>query len=118
MGDLSKHFSRAEFACQCGCGFDTVDVGLIEVLEDIRRHWNAAVTINSSARCLTHNKNIGSTDSSQHTKGRAADIVVRGVDPVHVYEYLDQTHSGALGLGSYKDFTHIDTRNSRSRWSA
>jgi len=118
MGDISIHFNRSEFACHCGCGFDTVDVGLVAVLETVRTHWNAAVTINSGARCLVHNRSIGSTDTSQHTKGRAADIVVRGVSANHVYNYLNHLYPDALGIGSYSGFTHIDTRNIKTRWAS
>jgi hypothetical protein len=41
MGDLSAHFSRSEFACKCGCGFDDVKPDLIEALEALRAILNA-----------------------------------------------------------------------------
>jgi uncharacterized protein YcbK (DUF882 family) len=113
---LSKHFYRHEFACKCGCGFDTVDAELIDVLEDVRRQWGVAVKITSAARCLEHNSSIGSTDKSQHVLGRAADIVVQNVAPIHVHNYLDSIYPNTFGLGSYDNFTHIDTRSIKARW--
>ena len=32
MGDLTKNFSRSEFACKCGCGFDDIDLVLQSVI--------------------------------------------------------------------------------------
>lgn len=118
MGDLSTHFSREEFACQCGCGFDTVDSMLLSVLEDIRGHFDSPVTINSGCRCLDHNKAVGSkSNNSQHVKGRAADIVVGGTSPEDVQMYLLFRYPDMFGIGEYSTFTHIDTRSDGpARW--
>ena len=114
---ISDNYSRFEFACRCGCGFDTVDAELITVLEDVRREFGVPITINSGARCSAHNRAIGGSKSSQHILGRAADIVVRDVASIHVHGYLNSTYPQAYGLGYYEDFTHIDTRGVRARWS-
>jgi len=115
---LSPHFKRHEFSCKCGCGFDTADVRLVNILEDLRVHFGESVVINSAARCLEHNRSIGSKDTSQHIKGKAADIVVDHVPPLSVYDYLDSTYSNSCGIGSYLTFTHIDSRDQRSRWKS
>ena len=116
MGDLSKHFSRYEFACKCGCGYDTVDAELITVLEALREHFDRPVTINSGCRCSEHNENIEGGKKSQHLIGRAADIVVKKVDSAVVYRYLTDRYIGKYGIGGYAGFTHIDTRSKRARW--
>lgn len=114
---LSVHFSRPEFACKCGCGFDTVDAELVDALEDVRMHFMAPVVINSACRCLEHNESVGGAKNSQHTKGRAADIVVKGATPAEVYEYLNKKYANEYGIGKYNSFTHIDTRSGVSaRW--
>ena len=115
---INTYFDRSEFACSCGCGFDTVDAELIKVLTDVREHFSAAVTINSSARCDNHNAHVGGGDKSQHKYGRAADIVLSGVVPGDVYAYLDQTYPDQFGMGKYNSFTHIDTRNTKARWGS
>lgn len=117
MGDLSTNFSRAEFACQCGCGFDTVDAELLAVLERIRNHFDVPVWISSAARCETHNSSdsVKGGKHSQHLLGRAADIVVDGVPAELVQEYANQIE--VSGVGSYGTFTHIDTRAIKARWS-
>ena len=116
MQQVSKYFKRKEFACKCGCGFDTVDVDLLRVLEDVREWFNSPVSINSACRCTTHNKKVGGRESSQHLKGRASDIVVKGITPEEVYEYIDSKYIDTLGLGSYNTFTHIDSRSYKARW--
>lgn len=113
MGDLSKNFSRHEFACKCGCGFDTVDVGLIYLLQGVRDHFKRRVSINSACRCPAHNKREGGSDKSQHLSGRAADIVVDGASPSEVADYLEDK---ANGLGRYDTFTHVDSRSGKARW--
>lgn len=113
---VGKHFSRAEFACRCGCGFDTVDVETIQVLDDVRECFEQPVYISSACRCPSHNQNVGGQLKSQHVMGRAADIIVQNVSPITVYAYLDSKYKDKYGIGKYEDFTHIDTRSKRARW--
>ena len=114
-GDIAIHFNRAEFACKCGCGFDTVDVDLIEYLEEVRLQFYAPVTILSGCRCEKHNKDVGGAANSQHTKGRAADFVVEGVSPWDVQEFCEDELE-VRALGRYDTFTHIDSRRGYARW--
>ena len=116
MGDISLHFNRSEFSCKCGCGFNVVDVELIKLLELVRNRWGVAVTINSAARCYTHNNNVGGSKFSQHLLGKAADIKVRGVAPVNVYNFLNVFFRDQYGLGNYDTFTHIDVRDFKARF--
>ena len=112
--ELSKHFNRKEFACRCGCGFDTVDSMTLEALESIRQHFDKPVTVTSGCRCLVHNKAVGGSERSQHTKGRAADIQVKGVEPSAVADYAT---SLGLSVGRYDSFTHVDSRSGlAARW--
>lgn len=113
---ISKNFSRSEFACKCGCGFATVDVKLLEVLEIVRAKYGA-VTINSACRCAVHNKNVGGAKGSKHKLGIAADIVVKGVAPEEIYMFLDMFQPMRYGVGKYNSFTHIDVRDIKARWN-
>jgi uncharacterized protein YcbK (DUF882 family) len=116
MGDLTKDFSRWEFECPCGCGFDTVDHALVTLLQELRNDLGARITINSGCRCDSHNDSVGGSENSQHLYGRAADIVVDGLAADIVYGLLD-TEEAASGLGSYDGWTHVDTRsNGPARW--
>jgi uncharacterized protein YcbK (DUF882 family) len=116
MGDLSKNFSRSEFKCSCGCGYDDVSLELVSVLQKLREVFNAPVTINSACRCKGWNKEVGGAEKSQHLLGTAADIVVSDVPPALIYQYLDRSYPESYGIGKYKSFTHIDVRQRRGRW--
>ncbi len=111
-----KYFKRAEFACNCGCGFSAVDVELLEVLEDVREHFNQPITINSGCRCEAHNKAVGGEVRSKHTQGIAADFVVRGVSPAKVHQYLVGKYPNEYGIGLYKTWVHLDVRGEKARW--
>jgi len=112
---ISEHFRRCEFACNCECGFDTVDTRLVELLEDVRVYFGAPVTINSGCRCEEYNRSVGGAASSQHLVARAADIVVSGISTGLVADLLEDL--GAPGVGRYDTFTHVDTRSGGpARW--
>ena len=111
---LSENFYREEFACKCGCGFDTVDAALLELLQEIRDHFGRKVTITSGCRCPDYNDLIGGSEKSQHLLGRAADIVVENIRPADVQEMCEVWE--VPGLGKYSDFTHVDTRTGGARW--
>jgi len=115
-GYLSENFKVSEFACK---GSQTLPKGLpdpklLELLESIREHFDAPITINSGYRSPKHNEAIGGAKNSYHVKGMAADIVVKGVPSSLVYNYLNVFHKG--GLGRYKTFTHVDVRSEKARW--
>ena len=115
---ISKHFKRSEFACSCGCGFDTVDKETLEVLEDVRNHFAKPVVITSGCRCVEHNARVGGAPNSKHVEGRAADFRVHGIKAEDVYAYLDERYPYSLGLGLYPTWVHVDTRTTDKgvRW--
>ena len=111
---ISEHFSRSEFACQCGCGYDTVDSVLLEALEALRRAFGEPITVTSGCRCKAHNEAVGGSKNSQHTLGRAADIQVKNISPADVQDMAEDL---GLSVGRYKTFTHVDTRTGvPARW--
>lgn len=107
MGDLSEHFDRSEFACKCGCGFDTVNPHLIELLELIREDFGSPLVITSGCRCPAHNEESGGVENSPHIRGVAADILARG--GILRYEIVQSAFNyGAYGIGVGKTFIHVD----------
>lgn len=116
MGDLTEHFNRSEFACKCGCGFDTIDVETLTLLEMLRQFFREPITITSACRCHEHNAVIGGSQKSLHTQGRACDIVVHNVTPMAVWHKADELLQGKGGLGLYDSFVHVDTRTGTARW--
>ena len=123
---VSKHFYRDEFDCNCRCGFDCVDAQLVNVLENVRFHFNgkyqdAFIMITSGNRCDKHNKMVGGAEKSQHTKGIACDFTVFYeknimVDPREVADLLEKLSGGSWGIGIYKNRVHLDMRQDKARW--
>jgi uncharacterized protein YcbK (DUF882 family) len=89
---------------------------LMAVLELVRMHFNAPVTVTSSYRCEKHNAAVGGAKSSKHLLGIAADIKVKGFEPEMVYQYLDSVFPEHYGIGVYDTFTHVDVRALKARW--
>jgi len=117
MGDISENFSRSEFKCNCNnCKFAAVDVELLEVLEDVRSHFNAPITITSGWRCHDYNALVGGAKDSYHKRGTAADFQVSGVTPLEVYKWLDERYSHKYGIGLYNSWVHLDVRSEKARW--
>ena len=116
MMPLSKYFTREEFACKCGCGFDAVDAELLHVLDGVREYFNAPVTINSGCRCQHRNDAVGGKPKSLHLHGKAADIVVKGVATASVVQLLNVRYPDCYGVGLYDSWVHIDVRETKSRW--
>ena len=116
MGNLSEHFSREEFLCGCNkCGFDTVDIQLLEILETVRHRYMRPIKITSGCRCEEHNKKEGGAPKSQHILGRAADFKVQGINPKEVFEFLCRAYPDTFGFKAYSSWVHADSRTEKWR---
>ena len=121
---VSGHFSVYEFACSDKSDTVLIDTELISILEQVRAHFGAAVHINSGYRTPAYNISIGGSPNSQHCKGTAADIWIKGVDPIRIALYLSSLPYFAKrgGIGYYSrtvltgGFVHVDVRATKSRW--
>ena len=123
---MTKNFNIEEFDCTDGSEMPTdVRLNIAELalqLEVIRAHFNAPVKINSGYRSPEYNATIpGSSKNSQHTLGKAADIVIEGVSPDDVADAIEFLISTGMmkegGVGRYNTFTHYDIRGIRARWN-
>ena len=106
---ISPNFKIKEFACQDGS--DTIVLHtdfVIDKLQKIRSHFNKPITINSAYRTPTHNRKVGGSSNSYHVKGRAFDIVVKGVTPNEVAKYAQSI--GIKGIIRYSWGVHVDSR--------
>ena len=110
MGDMTKNFSRKEFACKCGCGLDDVNPLLPKLLQQIRDHFDKPIRIVSGLRCELRNKKVGGAKKSQHLYGNAADIQVKDFPPHVVAAYANSIMTGWGGIKAYPTFTHVDVR--------
>ena len=117
QAQISPHFKVREFACRDGSDPVFVAPRLVEVLEAVRTHFGAPITVTSGYRTVSYNRTVsGSSAASQHCNGLAADIQVAGVSPAAVADYAGQLLPGTGGIGLYGSFVHIDVRPGPSRW--
>ena len=116
---LTRNFKSTEFDCKGkGCCSKTpIDIELVGYLQVIRNYFGKSVVINSGYRCQKHNKNVGGVTNSKHCEGMAADIVVKGISPKEVARFAETIMPKSGGIGIYKNFVHIDCRQSKSRWN-
>lgn len=118
-GDMTKNFSRKEFACKCGCGKDDIDPKLVELCQTIRDAAGIVVRVNSGCRCEKHNAKVGGAKGSQHVKGKAADLSC-GIGAMALYDLIQGLYAaGKLeGLSyclRYPTFVHIDVGPERKQ---
>lgn len=126
MAQLTQHFSVKEMACKGAkcCGHTcAVDYRLMEALEVLRRELqiphvpDIPLYINSGFRCNKHNKAVGGSKNSQHTKGRAADIKkVTGFTVDEMAERAERVPAFKFGgIIKYDWGIHLDIRKGRYR---
>jgi len=130
MGDLSKNFSRCEFNCRCGCGFDRIKPELVEQIQRFRNLlWisygqEIPVKISSGCRCPNHNEAVGGMRNSLHIQGSAADVLFEHVPVmvagrmVYLANQLGLMKVGGLGVYPDRNFLHLDVRRLSSAGDA
>lgn len=117
MGDLSAHFSSAEFRCKCtaaGHGpHAAISRRLVEALERLRKaKGGRPLRIESGVRCQAHNRHVGGATRSQHLSGTAADI------PEGYATEGEARAAGFTGIGLRRGWAvHVDVRASPARWT-
>ncbi len=127
MGDLSKNFSKWEFACP-HCALSNPDPKLIVSMQEYRDRIGVALKVTSGGRCTAIE---GKYPNSQHlvsgTKtSKAADcIALGGVNLLEMYYAalkIPGFNMGGIGIYPNKDnpiagFLHLDVRQSFARWA-
>lgn len=114
---ISPHFTLSEMACKDGSDKVLYSTELMAMLEKLRAYGGFTVHINSGYRPPSYNRKIGGASKSQHTKGTAADIVVKkdgktvsGKLVCCLCQYL-----GFKGIGYISESAvHVDMRESGS----
>ena len=114
MAQLSKNFTSEEFACKCGCGYDTPNPELIRMLQAARDMYGKPIRITSGCRCIKHNRNVGGASSSAHLVGKAADIATpTGKDRYLIIESLMAAGFKRIGINFKQRFIHADIDDSK-----
>jgi uncharacterized protein YcbK (DUF882 family) len=111
--NISPHFKVKEFRSKCGSDKVLIDTDfVVNVLQKIREHFGAPITITSGYRSPEHNVKIGGSKNSLHLEGRAFDIQVKDIKPIQIAQYCEQICK-IDGIIVYKNWCHIDSRTKR-----
>lgn len=103
----AKYFKKEEFTCHCGCGQSLVHDELLGALDAARGLAGIPFVVTSGYRCLKHNREVGSQDTSSHVKGYAADITCRS-DSTRMKVLSGAILAGIRRIGIYPGFIHLD----------
>jgi zinc D-Ala-D-Ala carboxypeptidase len=123
MGDMTRNFSRHEFACKgkrcCGNSAPVLPE-LVLGLQELRDRAGIPLVISSGFRCRTHNKRVSGTPDSQHCLGTAADVTCpRGWTPERLAQLAESVpafRDGGIGVYPEQGFVHVDVRGTPARW--
>lgn len=110
------NFSLREMASR-GDGSIRIECEALDKLQRLRSLWGGPLTVNSAYRDPRYNRRVGGAPLSQHKKGRAFDISVRGMS-------ADQRErlrafavaAGFRAFGGYNTFLHVDNRERPAFW--
>jgi hypothetical protein len=84
---ITKHFTRDEIECRCGCG-GMPSIAFMDKVETLRVMCGFPFRVGSCARCATHNSNIGGAKQSDHiVRAMRKDTDERGAIDIKVDEF-------------------------------
>lgn len=122
---LSKNFQVCEFVAKSSPLREMYEKGryttvliddkLVSYLQKIRDYYNKPIIITSGYRPEDYNRSVNGATSSLHIQGKASDIKINGISPTALAKYCKSI--GIKGIGTYKDFVHIDTRDIAYYWN-
>lgn len=102
-----KHFKKSEFTCKCGCGLNNINYNLVQILEDIRNHYNKPLIISSGCRCEKWNAKCGGVSNSRHLIGKASDIYVQNVNKNDLLNYCKNLQNKGVIRYTYTNNTNM-----------
>lgn len=122
-GTKYPNFKKAEFKCPCGkCnGYGNgIATTLVETLQELRNKYGK-LQITSGYRCVAHNKDVGGSTNSKHTKGQAADFYLDGfnnqsnrvnmVNELKKTKYYNYSYTNVNGNHpNMGNVVHLDTK--------
>jgi uncharacterized protein YcbK (DUF882 family) len=124
MAKITTNFSLEEFNCKDGSEMpNDVMINIIKLaknLQVLRDAVGKTITITSGYRSPKYNLKIGGAKDSQHIKGTAADIKVKGMTPKEVAKVIEGLIANGKmtqgGIGIYPSWVHYDCRKIKARW--
>lgn len=90
---------------------------IVFCLQPLRERLKKPVIITSGYRSHVVNKIVGGAQNSQHTKGQAVDIVVNGLTPAQLTDFIAAQKDIPFDqlINEYDRWTHISYVNGKNR---
>lgn len=109
---MSRYFSDAEFRrCSPSCSIDQMDKAFLARLDNARERAGIPFVLNSAYRSPAHDKALGRSGNSAHTKGLAVDIrCSTSQNRMKVVRALLDEGFTRIGIGA--NFVHADMDSS------
>lgn len=86
--DNIEYFKKDEFTCKCGCGLNNMNLKVVKIADEVRKHFGKPAIVTSGTRCKKHNIEVGGVTNSRHLEGKAIDMYVQGIDGGELLKYL------------------------------
>lgn len=116
--NITEHFRVREFQCSDGSRPVFISQPLANLLEAIRQRIGRPLHIKSGYRTTAYNASLpGSSKTSKHCMGLAADIRADGIEPRQLYNIACELLGDHGGVGLYSWGVHVDVRAEKSRWN-
>lgn len=107
-----QYFTRAEFACKCGCYCDgypaEMNRTLVQTADRIRKAFGTSAIVSSGLRCQKHNANVGGVVNSRHLSGKAVDFCITGKTAREVLALVLQQPEIRYAYAIDGQFVHMD----------
>jgi uncharacterized protein YcbK (DUF882 family) len=121
---LAPNFVVSEFATSGGKASDLarISCALVACLQRIRDHIGKPVSITSGYRSYQYNIDLykgrgQKPTNSQHSSGRAADIVISGMRGIDIAKLAMELCGTEIGVGVANTYAHVDVRGRYDRWT-
>lgn len=115
---ITEHFRVREFQCSDSSRPVFISQTLADLLEAIRQRIGRPLRISSGYRTVSYNATVkGSSKTSKHCMGLAADIKADGIEPRQLYNIACELLGDHGGVGLYSWGVHVDVRAEKSRWN-
>lgn len=111
---IADNFKVSEFRCKDGSDIVLLDVDFVKSkLQLVRDHFKKPVTVTSGYRTSSYNIKCGGVKNSYHLKGRAFDIIIKGIDLMDIAKYAESIDVFGIIVYPNKGFVHIDSRTTK-----
>ena len=112
LWDGIQYFTPRECKCKCGKYCDGFPVQpdrmLLEVADDVRDHFGAAMIPTSVVRCEKHNAAVGGVSGSRHKLGKAMDFYIPGFTSAQILDYVNDHPAVRYAYAIDDSCVHMD----------